>query len=115
MNNKRMTLRDRIKIQNEIDNNGRSSVATIAHKTGFNTSSIYREIKKNRISFGSKSVKFNKSRQSLDCPSLSKFPYVCNQCKKRNKCSKEIWEYDTNSWIYLIQRIINEYRLFMIQ
>lgn len=91
---KQMTLRDRVIIQNEIDNNPRSTLASVADKISVSTSSLYRELKRNRICFGSRSVKFNKSRSSLHCAHLKRFPYCCNACRHRPKCTKEIWEYD---------------------
>ncbi len=91
MNYKRMTLRDRIKIQSQIESNPSSSLVTISNIIKFNPSSIYREIKNNRISFDTRSIKFNKSSRASDCHHLLKFPFICNACKKRKNCSKEIW------------------------
>lgn len=82
MNYKRMTLRDRIKIQSQIESNPSSSLVTISNIIKFNPSSIYREIKNNRISFDTRSIKFNKSSRASDCHHLLNFLLSVTLVKK---------------------------------
>ena len=90
---KHLTLRDRVVIQYEIENNSVCSLQSLAVKINVDPSSLFREIKRNRISLGSKHAKFLKS-VPLTCHHLKKFPYVCNACVHRKKCTKELWIYD---------------------
>lgn len=90
---KHLKLRDRVVIQYEIENNITCSLRSLSHKINVDPSSLYREIKRNMISLGSKALKFNKSTPYA-CHHLKKFPYVCNACPHKAKCTKERWIYD---------------------
>lgn len=91
---KHLTLRDRVIIQYEIENNSKSTLKTISDKLGCDSSSLYREIIRNRISWGSRALYFNKSKSSLDCHRLKQFPYTCNRCHLHHRCTKKIYTYD---------------------
>ena len=92
---KHLAMRDRVIVQYEIEHNHHSSLKTISERIKIDTSSLYREIKRNRSSCGSRGAKFNNS-MITDCHHLKHFPYVCNRCPHTRSCSKEILKYDAS-------------------
>ena len=90
---KHLTMRNRVIIQYEIEHNHHSTLKTISERINIDTSSLYREIRRNRSSCGSRGAKFNQSTLT-DCHHLKRFPYVCNRCPHTKHCSKEMFKYD---------------------
>lgn len=88
-----LTLRNRVSIQALIEAQPNISARTLAFKIGVHPSTIYREIKRHRINKGSKNVKFMR-RIAVPCSLLERFPFVCNTCDYKPKCTKNIYLYD---------------------
>jgi len=96
MPGKRISFKQRIKIQCFIEDPRNRSLSKLAKSIKLSRSTIYREIINRRISRGSKLEKFMKRRPE-PCALLSYFPFCCNACYKRSSCSKEILIYDAYS------------------
>lgn len=116
MKNKHMSLEDRQIIEKELNNN--SSFKEIGRKINKNCTTISREIrnhyitkntgcygrtfnncsKRNTCPISSKYCKLNNCEdfEKEICPKLSKPPYVCNGCDKRNNCRLSKHIYDAN-------------------
>ncbi len=92
-NGKHLGFKERIIIQTEIEHNPSSSCQSIARIVGCNPSSIYREIKGNSLVYKSKQEFFQHS-ESLPCPVLRAFPFSCNRCTHRVRCSRKVVLYD---------------------
>lgn len=90
---KHLTTRDRVIIQYQIEHNQHASLQSLAMDLNCNESTVYREIKRNILSLGSKKKQFMKDNP-VHCTKLKSFPYVCNVCTHRWRCSKEIIIYD---------------------
>lgn len=89
----RLKFSERVKIQYEIENNAKASLASIAKTLERSPSSIYREIMLNRDCQGSTMYNFMKEKP-LDCEFLKSFPYCCNVCEKKGRCVKFVYIYD---------------------
>ena len=76
-----LTLRDRIQIQIGLETS--KTVAEIADKIKFSRQRIYREIITNGLIKKKDSV--NPLRR--DCLSISHYPFVCNTCPKKTRCT----------------------------
>lgn len=92
---KHFNLRDRILIQYQIETYRESSLKSLALDLQCSESSVYRELKRNGIHKGSRQRKFM-HQKAVPCPKLKKFPFVCNACLHKSRCSKEIIEYDAD-------------------
>ena len=90
---KHFNLRDRILIQYQIETYRDTTLKSLALDLKCKESSIYRELKRNVIHRGSRQRRFM-HQKSIPCPKLKTFPYVCNGCLHKSRCSKEIMEYD---------------------
>lgn len=90
---KHLTTRDRVIIHYQIEHNRDTSLKSLAFDLKCSESTVYRELKRNGINRGSKQRRFMKG-QPEPCPKLQKFPYVCNVCTHKSRCSKDIFEYD---------------------
>lgn len=90
---KHLTTRDRVIIQYQIEHYRNTSLKSLALDLKCSESSVYRELKRNVINRGSKQRRFMKEKPE-PCPKLQKFPYVCNMCTHKSRCSKDIFEYD---------------------
>lgn len=104
-----LTLRNRVSIQALIETQPNLTARFLANKIGIHPSSIYREIKRHRLDKGSKSVRFMKGI-ALPCSRLETFPFVCNACDKRSKCTKKIYIYDAYSAHEKAQTTLREVR-----
>lgn len=93
MSGKRISFKQRVNLQNYIENDSYNNVKQLADIIGISRNALYEEIKKHRISLGSKQQKFLHQRP-LECLFLKRFPFVCNSCPKKSKCVKEIFIYD---------------------
>lgn len=84
----------RICIQAEIEKG--TTLTKLARKLSVPRSSVYREIKRNSSVKKGKWRMFPHTLDSLPCPLIKKFPFVCNSCPKAmsNRCSKDIVTYD---------------------
>lgn len=89
----RLNFAERVKIQYEIENNQSATLTSIAKKLNRSSSTIYREILLNRDCEGSKQLRFMKEKPQ-ECPNIKVFPFCCNNCSRKNKCSKFIYVYD---------------------
>jgi transposase, IS30 family len=90
---KHLTTKDRVIIQYQIEHDRDTSLNSLAQDLKRSESSIYRELKRNGIHQGSKQKRFNKTN-ALPCLKLNQFPFVCNVCTHKSRCSKEIIIYD---------------------
>lgn len=90
---KHLTLRDRIIIQYQIEHYRNTSLKSLAEDVKCTPSTVYRELKRNGMSQGSKQRAFMKEKP-YSCPKLTKFPFVCNTCAHNSRCAKEIIRYD---------------------
>ena len=79
-NNSHFTLRDRIKIQIGLETG--ITIKEIADSIHFSRQKVYREIFNNGL------IKKKHSPNPLrrDCLSISSYPFVCNNCPKKNIC-----------------------------
>lgn len=87
-----LTFENRVKIQFEIDNNPRCSLASLSKIVNCNRSTLYREIKNNCTYEKGKFRLFRHSLE-LECEILKHFPYVCNGCTHKN-CIKDHYFYN---------------------
>ncbi len=99
---RQLTIRDRVILQYSIENDSSASSASLAAKLKCHPSTVFRELKRNRISTLSKKERFMKQPSTV-CLKLDRFPFVCNPCPHRLKCSKTIRIYDA----YEADRIAN--------
>jgi len=88
-----LTIRDRVILQFSIESDTSASCRSIAEKLKCHTSTVYREVMRNRIVTLSKKERFMK-QPTTSCLKLDRFPFVCNPCSHRLKCSKRILMYD---------------------
>lgn len=88
-----LTIRDRVILQYSIENDNSASCASIAEKIHCHPSTVYREVMRNRIVTLSKKERFMR-QPTTSCLKLDRFPFVCNPCPHRFKCSKRILMYD---------------------
>lgn len=93
MSGKRIAFRQRVILQDHIESKSYSSVTELAKLLKTSRNALYEELKKHRISRGSKQSKFLHEKP-LPCQILTCFPFVCNSCPKLAKCAKEIFIYD---------------------
>ena len=104
MSGKRITFKQRVQLQLLIESKNYKSISDLAEKIGISRNALYMEIKKQRISLGSKQKKFLHEKP-LECSLLTRFPFVCNTCTKKDKCVKEIFVYEAyeadNSSLFL--------------
>lgn len=82
MSGKRITFKQRVKLQSFIESKNYRSVSDLANKIGISRNALYTEIKNLRISLGSKQKKFL-HEQPLKCDFICNFPFVCNICPKK--------------------------------
>lgn len=93
MSGTRITFRKRVVLQDRIESKTFSSATELAKILNISRPTLYQELKKHRISRGSKQSKFLHIKP-LPCQNLTRFPFVCNSCPKLAKCAKEIFIYD---------------------
>lgn len=96
MPGKRMTFKQRAKIQVYLEDPRNRSLSRLSKIIGLKRNTIYYEIIKRRISKGSRSIKFL-NRKPVLCELLKSFPFCCNSCFRKQNCSKEIFIYDAYS------------------
>jgi IS30 family transposase len=106
---KHLTTRDRVILQYQIEHNHHASLQSCAADLKCSESTIYREIKRNAISLGSKKRRFMKDNPVV-CTKLKSFPYVCNTCTHKGRCSKEIIDYDAYEADKKTRRLIRDAR-----
>lgn len=86
LNGTHLTKYDRVKIQELLASN--TNCKSIAAELNKDDRTISKEIKKRRVKEGNGRARFNPhDPASRSCPSLSRFPFVCNACLKRKSCS----------------------------
>jgi len=93
MPGKRISFKQRVKIQCYIEDPRNKSLSKLASILKLSRSTVYREIINRRISRGSKQERFMRQKP-LPCELLKQFPFCCNACYKRSRCAKEILIYD---------------------
>jgi len=79
MSGKRLTFKQRVKIELLIQQNQNLKASIVAKEVGVHKTTIYNEIIKNRVSHGSKQEKFLNVKPTL-CERITRFPFVCNSC-----------------------------------
>lgn len=89
---KHLTIKDRVIIQYQIEHYNNISCLSIAKDLKCNVSSVFRELKRNANHKVSRQKAFNHNI-AYECPKLKSFPFVCNACTHKARCSKEIVEY----------------------
>ena len=105
MSEKRITFRQRVILQDHIESKSYASVTELAKFLKISRNALYEELKRHRISHGSKQQKFLHEKP-LPCQLLNSFPFVCNNCPKQSSCAKEIYIYDA----YEAEQISQEIR-----
>ncbi len=90
---KHLTTRDRVIIQYQIEHYRDTSLKSLAFDLKCHESTIFRELKRNVVNRGSKVRKYMGGHPEA-CPKLKQFPYVCNVCPHKSRCTKDILEYD---------------------
>ena len=90
---KHLTIKDRVIIQYQIEHYNNISCLSIAKDLKCNESSVYRELKRNLNHKVSRREVFAHMK-TYPCPKLKTFPFVCNACTHKARCSKEIVVYD---------------------
>lgn len=90
---KHLSTRDRIILQYQIEHDHHVSLKSLALDLKCSASSVYRELKRNVTSQGSRQSKFM-HQKVRPCEKLKAFPYVCNVCVHKSRCAKEIFVYD---------------------
>lgn len=108
---KHLTTRDRVILQYQIEFNPQASLHSLSIDLNVCESTIYREIKRNAHSLGSKKAKFHRGT-SLPCSKLKSFPYVCNACHHHKRCSREIFIYDAYIADQTSQQLVKESRSY---
>lgn len=88
-----LNLRDRVTIQYYVENEKYISLKQCAQLVRVNPSTIYRELKNRSSHSISKQKQFLKQTPWM-CEQLQRFPYVCNRCSRRPRCSRSIVFYD---------------------
>lgn len=89
-----LSYEDRKNIEDGLNDN--KSIYKIAKELNRSSSSIYREIDRNKVYSkpgGFNNFYSNHYDKDLSCEKLSKSPYVCNGCKSRSGCRKERFTY----------------------
>lgn len=89
-----LSYEDRKNIEDGLNDN--KSIYKIAKELNRSSSSIYREIDRNKVYSkpgGFNNFYNNHYDKDLSCEKLSKSPYVCNGCKSRSGCRKERFTY----------------------
>lgn len=89
-----LTLRDRVLIQFSIDQTLHQSLSLCAQTLSIHPSSLYRELKRNVLIKRSKQESFLNSARPMVCGKLSRYPFVCNACKKVKSCTRTLYVYD---------------------
>ena len=102
MSGKRISFKQRIIIQNLIEDYSTKSISEIANATNLTRNTVFREIKNRRILYSSKQRKFLKE-EPLKCKLLNQYPFCCNVCPKKEKCAKDVLIYDAYSAEYFYQ------------
>lgn len=90
---KHLTIKDRVIIQYQIEHYHNISCFSISKDLKCIESTVYRELKRNSVHRVSRQKVFNHG-PLYPCPKLNTFPFVCNGCTHKPRCSKEIIEYD---------------------
>ena len=98
---KHLTLSQRIKIENGLNNNLSFRKIALDISKGHNT--VAREVKERRVKI--KGNKFNMS--IMECPNTKKAPFVCNGCDKQKKCR-------FNKYFYYAKEANEDYRFKLV-
>jgi len=103
-----LDLNDRIKIQAGLEKG--KKLKYIACDISCDERTISKEIRKRRIMTSNRKVIITKGTKDM-CKKVLRFPYVCNGCDKRRKCSNfHFFDYDAKSAQENYERILKESR-----
>lgn len=79
---KHLTIKKRVQLQYMIESNSKLTLALASKELDVATTTIYRELINKRIKESMKANFGSLKGAGFDCPTTSKFPYVCNECDR---------------------------------
>lgn len=88
-----LTIKDRVILQYQIEKYSNVSVLSLSEDLNVDPSTIYRELKKKAVHHTSKKERYLHQKPRM-CPKMDSFPFVCNPCAYKTKCSMALVFYD---------------------